>query len=330
MKSCMQAPVTFRQVAVSAVTAIALLVSLISSDSEAAPWQVDVQVQPPGHIPIPVTAVTTESITSPVNPERRIVTNTTYTTVQSSTDIPLPAGFPLPLVPAGTVRLGLDSYFSDKQQIFNLPLGYSFTDNLYAELVLPVGTVYHQNGTGAWLSDGSIGDVALSGRYVLGSGNLGLGSTLTMQFPSGDPEKGLGTGTYDLSLTEKVVYRRGLFLFTGLLGYTYRMGAPTIYGQSVTFGDTFAWMVSGHLQAWLDRLWVGLKVCGTITSPSKIQGAGQGDGLTTVDLVPEMKFFFTKSSAVTAGVMIPVATRYDVPGRDDREVVGNIGLFTLF
>ncbi len=175
-----------------------------------------------------------------------------------------------------------------------------------------------------------MGDVTVTGKARLAVGSVELQTFLTVKSPLGDKEEGLGTGAWDLALTQKARTRVGRAVLTGMLGYTWRGDDAAIKGQRVDYGDAFAWMAAADAQVWLPRLWLGLGLSGLVQQATEIDGQSRHDRLATVDLTPEARYFVTERFAVAVGVLVPVATSYGIDGDDPRKPALRVGAFSQF
>lgn len=273
---------------------------------------------------------TPPSVVVPQNPQDKITTDTVKATVQTTTDLQTSTGA---AVSAGTGSVGFDSTISDKKKIFNLPIGYSISDRTAIAVTLPLAMVEYTNPlTGETEKNTSIGDVSLTLKQRFGDEKeLEYQALLSTKLVTGDKEKGLGTGAYDIGITGKIIKRIDTHRFTGMLGYTKSVTKPTIAEQEISYGDRYAWMAAyDYNVAKLLRIWISAKLSGTIMKETDINGLPQNDKLVTVDFSPEIRYFFSENRAISLGVNIPVSTKYDVLNAESRGVSVNFGIFSLF
>ena len=274
-------------------------------------------------------------------------TATTYAPVfkgiQTSTELDNASGIAQPVEAPGAVSsaksgpkigIGIDALMSNDLQIYTIPLSYAINRNFAVQVNLPVVTAkFDDNNDGISNSNTGIGDVSLTLKHRIGSENdlAALFSLVTAKFPSGDANKGLGTGTYDITLTEKVIKRFGDFRGTIMLGVTQPLNDPTIQGSKVEYGTTVAYMAALEHTFFLPDLWFGVRAEGLHALETRIDGIAQGNALTTLDLVPEFKYFFKRRASVNLGVNFPVYTDYALKGGSStREVSASFGVSMMF
>ena len=197
---------------------------------------------------------------------------------------------------------------------------------------VPLARIEYTKPAGDTETNSSIGDVSITLKQRFGDGNkLEFQSLLTAKLITGDKEKGLGTGAYDLGITGKIIKRMDIHRFTGMLGYTHSQNKPTIAGQEISYGDKWAWMAAYDYNiAKLLRIWLSAKLSGTVMQETNIDGAPQNDKLTTVDFSPEIRYFFSENRALNFGVNVPVSTKYDVENAESRGFSVSFGFFSLF
>lgn len=225
------------------------------------------------------------------------------------------------------IGIGIDTLWSDDLKIYTVPLSYTINRNFAVQVNLPVVTAKFNGETNT-----GIGDVALTLKHRIGSENAiaALFSIVTAKFATGDANKGLGTGTYDIALTEKVIKRFGGFRCTLMAGITQPLNDPTINGSKVEYGTTLAYMAALEHPIGLPDLWFGVRAEGLHAFEKKINGLAQGDALTTLDVSPEFRFYYKRYTSINLGATIPVVTEYNLPGGSNREVSISFGVSTMF
>ena len=88
-------------------------------------------------------------------------------------------------------RAGMDTYISSGLTLIDLPVSYAVSPDLQTQLNIPLVAVGSTPDTGR-------GDVRLSLKYRVDMDeSFETYYILTAKFPSGDQDKGLGTGAYD-------------------------------------------------------------------------------------------------------------------------------------
>lgn len=147
------------------------------------------------------------------------------------------------------IGIGIDTLFSDDVKIYTVPISYTLNRNFTVQLTLPVVTANFDasnDGVKNPKTNTGMGDVGLSLKHRIGSENdvCALYSILSAKFATGDANKGFGTGTYDIALTEKVIKRFGGFRGTIMGGITQPLNDPTILGAKVEYGTTISFMAA--------------------------------------------------------------------------------------
>lgn len=258
-----------------------------------------------------------------------------FTTIQTKTEHPITTSVDeAATVPAlQGAGVGMDTYFSKDLKIYNIPLSYSFTPNFQVKLDIPIVTARNFNyNTSRTNTETGVGDISLSAKYRIGNENrLESQTFVTTKFASGDHEKGLGTGSYDITVTEKLIKRINNCRLTLMAGVSQALNDPKYYGYKIDYGTSLAYMAAAEHQVWLPELWFGVKASGIHSFSNKINGLSEKDATTTLDITPEVKYYFGKGAAVVLGVIVPAVTDYDRNTvKRDRDVTVNFGLFKSF
>lgn len=194
----------------------------------------------------------------------------------------------------GRAALGFEAYMSENQQIYAIPFSYAITPDLQADITIPFVSAKHQlldekNNKINWSDyEHGLGDVAASLKYIYNtSGDLESVSLFTLKFATGDEKLSLGTGSYDITLTQKLVKNYKLFRVAGMLGFTQPLNEPTLpdildirkhtkYDNGTTdlfsqyaagnskvrYGSSVTYMAAGESNMFYDPLWFGLKLSG--------------------------------------------------------------------
>ncbi|MBF0328026.1 MAG: hypothetical protein HQL10_02615 [Nitrospirae bacterium] len=270
-----------------------------------------------------------EKIVVPNNPQDKISNDSVKSTIQTNTDIQTPTAAP---VPAGTTGVGIDSTMSSNKKVFNIPISHSFSERTAIVGNVPFMFVKYQEADGNWNKSSSIGDISLTLKQRFGDEKeIEYQTLITGKLPSGDQDAGLGSGSYDVGLTQRIIKRIDIFRFIGSGGYIHPINTPKVYGQKVNYGDSFTWMAAldANVAKQL-RIWTGLKLSGSVTQGTKIEGVEQQDRLSTVDVTPEVKYFFTDKRALNLGVNIPVSTSYNCVNAEKRKPSLTFGFYSLF
>jgi hypothetical protein len=266
-------------------------------------------------------------------------------TVTQPTDVASAVAQPVETTPSGApkqaatassnlkIGIGINALLSDDLKIYTVPLSYTINRNFVVMAAIPVVTAKFDDINGASKTNTGIGDVGFTIKNRIGSENRNgvLFSIVTAKFPTGDADKGLGTGTYDITLTEKVIKRFGDYRGTLMAGVTQPLNDPTILGSKIEYGTTISYMAAIDRTVVLPDLWFGVRAEGMHSFETRINGLAQGNALTTLDMVPEFKYYFKRNSAINLGVNVPVYTDYALTGGSKtRQVSANFGVSTMF
>jgi hypothetical protein len=264
----------------------------------------------------------------PTNPQDKITTDAVRSSL-TTTDIQTPTGMPLP---SGTASVGAEATSSNDKQVLNIPISYSIGERTIIATTVPFAIIEYKTPSGDSEKNSSIGDVSVTLKQRFGDENAAeYQALLTTKFATGDKEKGLGTGAYEFGFTGKIIKRIDIHRITGMMNYTFSPGSPTIAGQEIKYGDKWTFMAAYDINiAKLLRIWLSTRLVASIIQETSINGIPQGDKLSTVDLSPEIKYFFSKDRAVSLGVNIPISTQYNVTNAESRDASVSIGFFSLF
>jgi hypothetical protein len=248
-----------------------------------------------------------------------------------------PTGTPQQAAPAAKsvpkIGIGIDALMSNDLKIYTVPLSYTINRNFVVMAAIPVVTAKFDTPSGGTKTNTGIGDVGFTVKNRIGSENRTgvLFTIVTAKFPSGDADNGLGTGTYDVTLTEKVIKRFGDYRGTLMAGVTQPLNEPTILGSKIEYGTTISYMAAIERTALLPDLWFSVRAEGMHSFQTKIDHIAMGNALTTLDVAPELKYYFKRNSAINLGVNIPVYTDYALTGGSKtRQVSASFGVSTMF
>jgi len=248
-----------------------------------------------------------------------------------------PTGTPQQAAPAAKsiprIGIGIDALMSNDHKIYTVPLSYTINRNFVVMAAIPVVTAKFDDINGASKTNTGIGDVGFTIKNRIGSENR-IGALFTIvsaKFPTGDADKGLGTGTYDVTLTEKLIKRFGDYRGTLMAGVTQPLNEPTILGSKIEYGTTISYMAAIERTALLPDLWFSVRAEGMHSFQTRIDRIAMGNALTTLDVAPELKYYFKRNSAINLGVNVPVYTDYALTGGSKtRQVSANFGVSTMF
>jgi hypothetical protein len=337
---------TNRAIAVFIVFMTAFAPSLSIAATASVDFSFSGHTTPAATVVTPSNPTTTATTSSPVYKTVQTTTelDTTRLTFQTLETAPVPTATETtqgasstqsaPVAAAAPkIGIGVDAVMSDRLKVYAIPISYSINRTLAVQATLPIVTATIDKTTGGTSTDTGVGDVSLTVKHRIGS-ERGLAALFTLfsaKFASGDADKGLGTGTYDISLTEKVIKRFGEYRCTIMGGVTQPLNTPTILGSKVEYGTTISYMAAVEHTIGLPELWFGVKAAGMHAFETRIDGLSQGNALTTLDIAPEFSYFFKRNASVNLGVIVPVITEYSLAGgKNDRDIAVNFGVSMLF
>ena len=231
------------------------------------------------------------------------------------------------------IGIGIDALMSNDLKIYTVPLSYTINRNFVVMAAIPVVTARIDTPSGGTKNNTGIGDVGVTIKNRIGSENssAALFTIMSAKFPTGDADKGLGTGTYDVTLTEKVIKRFGDYRGTLMAGVTKPLNEPTILGSKIEYGTTISYMAALERTVVLPDLWLSVRAEGMHSFQTKIDHIAMGNALTTLDVAPEIKYYFKRNSAINLGVNIPAYTDYALTGGSKtRQVSASFGVSTMF
>lgn len=235
---------------------------------------------------------------------------------------------------APKVGIGIDAVMSDDLKVYAIPLSFSLSRTMGIQATLPIVTAKMDNGNGGTTTETGLGDISLTAKHRIGSERklAAFFTLLTLKLPTGRAEKGFGTGSTDVVLTEKVIKRFGDFRGTLMGGLTQPLNRANINGIEVEYGTTLSYMAAVEHTIWRPELWFGLKAAGMHSFEGKIDGLRQGNAVTTLDISPEFSYYFKRNASVNLGVIVPVITEYEsaIGDTSDRDVAVNFGVSMLF
>ena len=136
-----------------------------------------------------------ETFVSPAKADS-LTSSVTFRNIQTSTEAETTGLFTHPTSLPMPIYTGINSYVSDRNLLFDVPLIAAITPDLQVRLDIPfVSTTTDVPNSGS-RTDTGIGDILFSIKYRTDIIKM-LESyfIFTTQFPSGDADRGLGTGT---------------------------------------------------------------------------------------------------------------------------------------
>ncbi|MBV5341503.1 MAG: hypothetical protein J0665_18435 [Deltaproteobacteria bacterium] len=271
-------------------------------------------------------------VVSPARPDA-MAYPVTFRSVQAGTEADNPALF---LNSDGTPylgRVGIDTWIGGRTRLYDLPVLFALSPELQAQIDVPFTSRSVDSYSAGSSTETGLADIVLSLKYRVEMDNLfECYSVLSAKFPTGNPEKGLGTGGYDFSFTHKTIVMLGSYRTVFMAGITIPPPSGTkLNGSSVEYGPTVSYMVATERTFSSTGLRFGIKTAGLHSFNSKINSETQQNALTTLDLIPEVSWPFSKEGRLQAGIVIPMITLYDLPGSANRrDLLFNIGVYKSF
>lgn len=257
-----------------------------------------------------------------------------FRTIQTSTEAD---NLKLLLKPDGTslhTTIGIDTYLSDRVKLYDIPISHAFTPDLYAQINLPLVTAGFDATGGGSDTETGIGDISLSLKLRTDIEELfELYYIFAAKFPSGDADNGLGTGSYEFSYTQKLIKWFGNYRATFMAGINIPppLDNTSILGSRVEYGPTVSYMAAVERPLFSPNLIFGLRAAGLHAFNSRINKTHQLNSLTTLDIIPEVRYYTSNNAGFHLGVIVPAITAYELPGAaNSRDVMINLALFKAF
>jgi hypothetical protein len=155
---------------------------------------------------------------------------------------------------------------------------------------------------------------------------------LDIKLPTGSEDDGLGTGSSDLGFAVTGRKRDGDIGFNATAGYIIR-GDASPNNVDVDYGNVINLVGGGEYRV-KPALWFGANVAYVRSGTSEFNGDFEGDGLQTVDLIPNASYRINTDMTVTLDIIYPLSESVvegDTPGSDpDREVSMSFGFSSEF
>jgi hypothetical protein len=236
------------------------------------------------------------------------------------------------LPPVGHVSVGIDSYFSEELQIYNIPLSTTLYPDLLLQADLPLVSRSVDSLVGT-KSETGIGDINISFKLRMDlAEKTEMFYLFSTRLPTGSDEKALGNGSmYDLTLAEKLVTWFGDYRSTFMAGISVPMLHAKLDGHDIKHNPTLSCMAAVEHSYFKPGFWLGVKVAGQYIFNSRLDGVYQHNSLATIDVIPEVTYYLTDALKLHSALFMPAYTNYDLPGADNkRGVVLNVGATLLF
>lgn len=253
----------------------------------------------------------------------------TFRTIQTSTETENSALFLTPNATQFRTRVGIDTYIGSRNKLYDLPLSLAFSPDLQAQLNIPVVSAE----TGSSSTETGMGDIRLSIKFRADMDKLFESYYIfTAKFPSGDPESGLGTGSYDFSFTHKTIVMLGNYRTTFMAGVTIPPPTSiTVLGSNVEYAPTISYMAATERTLSSTDLRFCIKAAGMHAFNSRINSELQKNAVTTLDIIPEVAYRFSGSASLNAGIIVPLVTLYELPGASNRrDPIINLSVYKSF
>jgi hypothetical protein len=259
------------------------------------------------------------ALVSPAQPDS-LASTVTFRSVQTSTEADTPRAAFTSAGKLFGLRTGIDMWIGDRVKIYNLPLEGAVTPSLLAQLDIPLVSAITDSYTAGRTTETGLGDIVLSLKYRTVVDDLFESyAVVSVKFASGDAEAGRGTGSREYSFTHKTIFTHDAYRTTLMVGVTIPQPTTiTILGSSVEYAPTLAYMAATERRLSSTGLTFGIKLAGLHAFNARVNGELQHNGVTTLDVIPEVVWRATDKTALTAGVVMPLLTLYDLPGAENR------------
>lgn len=230
--------------------------------------------------------------------------------------------------------IGFESITSDNVDIYTIPLGYGVPFSLlggeeYINLSADLPYVNIESPAG---DESGIGDVRIGAEYFIEKNTIIFKGAVDLKLPTGEEDDGLGTGSTDLGLSLTGRKREGDIGFNATAGYIIR-GDASPNGIDVDYGNVLTLVGGGEYQA-KPALWLGANIAFVRAGTSEFNGGFEGDGLQTIDLIPNAAYRLGTDMTVTLDIIYPLTESVvdgDFPGPDpDRELSFSFGFNSEF
>jgi hypothetical protein len=180
--------------------------------------------------------------------------------------------------------------------------------------------------------ESGIGDTRIGAEYFMEKKGIIFKGAFDLKFPTGDEDLGLDLGSTDLGFAVSGRKRDGDIGFNATAGYIIR-GDAKPNGFDIDYGNVIN-LVGGAEYRVKPAFWAGANVAFVRSGTSEFTRGGKGDGLQTIDLIPNASYRLNTDMTVTFDVIIPVyesVVKGDFPASDpDREMSISFGLSSEF
>ncbi len=238
-----------------------------------------------------------------------------------------------PRSPYDKFQVGADTQLGSRLQVVDIPVLYKLNPDYQLRLDIPTISTHNDTPFSGSSDDIGLGDMILSVdiRTELEK-SVESFFLVSTRFPTGDANRGLGSGSLDFALTHKTRLTHGDYRTTLMAGLTLSsLSDATMLGKSVHHGATVVGMVATEQAPLLCKLRYGVKVTGLYGYSSQINSIDQQNSVATIDVIPEVTYRTANNYSYKAGLTLPFYTSYDLPGAaQKRDVMLNFSIYKYF
>jgi hypothetical protein len=153
-----------------------------------------------------------------------------------------------------------------------------------------------------------LGDVAVTARRRLGPDTALI---LGLQIPTGDADKGAGSGGFDLAFGVASEWRPGRFTVHGGLSGTLRLGQPDVLGGLTAMPTASGWLGAAYPVGWLGPRWnlhaqLAASTQAYRADESIVRGRPEGENRTftghVIEITPAISYTFDSGAALWLGI----------------------------
>lgn len=230
--------------------------------------------------------------------------------------------------------VGFDAVSSDNVNVYAIPLAYGMPVGLlggeeYINFSADLNYIKIEAPAG---NESGVGDSRIGAEYFLEKEGIIFKGAFDLKLPTGDEDVGLGTGSIDFGFAVTGRKREGDIGFNATAGYIIR-GDAKPNGFDVDYGNVIN-LVGGAEYQVKPALWAGANVAYVRSGTSEFNGGTEGDGLQTIDVIPNASYRLNTDMTVALNIIIPISESVvegDNPGPDpDREMSFSFGFSSEF
>lgn len=229
--------------------------------------------------------------------------------------------------------VGLELVVAEDTEIYSVPLSYGVPMGLLGgEEFLNISMDLPYISTETSVGDESgIGDIAVAAEYYIERESTILKAQINYKMPTGDEEKGLGSGSNDVGFGVTGRKRVGQFGFNSTVGYIIR-GEAEINNIDIEYGNIVS-LLAGTEYRLQPTIWLGVNLAYVREGTSDHSGFEE-NGLQTLDVIPNVTYQFNEKINVTADLIYPlqeseVKGDFSMP-EPDREISISVGFNSEF